>query len=99
MKLRPFRLCALFLLVAVLPSARAQLSETKVAKIEIKHVGPAAVSDELIRDNIRVKVGDKYLRVAIDDDVRNLYSTGLFYNIRVGEDNTPAGMVLTYIVQ
>jgi hypothetical protein len=46
-----------------------------------------------------VKVGDKYLRVAIDDDVRNLYSTGLFYNIRVGEDNTPAGMVLTYIVQ
>ena len=99
MKLRPFRLCALLLLVALLPSVRAQISETKVAKIEIKHVGPAAVSDELIRANIRVKVGDKYLRAACDEDVRNLYATGLFYNIRVGPEATPAGMALTYIVQ
>src|SRR5438046_4781388 len=63
--------------------ASAQLSAPKITKIEIRHVGPPAVSDELIRANIRVKVGDPYLPTAIDDDVRNLYGTGLFYNIKV----------------
>ncbi|MEY2466342.1 MAG: outer membrane protein insertion porin family, partial [Verrucomicrobiota bacterium] len=31
--------------------------------------------------------------------VRNLYGTGLFYNIRVGDELTPDGAVLTYVVQ
>ena len=87
----------LFLSLASTP-ARAQVSG-KISKIEIKHIGPASVSDELIRANIRVKVGDPYQRPAIDEDVRNLYSTGLFYNIRVAEDVTPNGVVLTYVVQ
>jgi len=88
-----------FILILALNPAVAQLSGPKVSKIEIKHIGPASVSDELIRANIRVKVGDLYQRPAIDDDVRNLYGTGLFYNIRVVEDVTPDGVILTYIVQ
>ena len=63
---------------------RRQFAGPKVARIEIKHIGPPAVSDELIRANIRVKAGDPYLRAAVDDDVRNLYATGFFYNIQVG---------------
>ena len=47
----------------------------KVAKVEIEHVGPQSVSDELIRANIRVKPGDPYLRAAIDEDIRTLYAT------------------------
>src|SRR6266436_2248992 len=93
------RLACVLLFLACLPLAQAQLGAVKVAKIEIKHVGPSAVSDELIRSNIRLKPGDPYLRATVDDDVRNLYSTGFFYNIRVAEDNTPDGVVVTYIVQ
>jgi outer membrane protein insertion porin family len=88
----------LFLLLACSPS-HAQLGSPKIAKIEIKHVGPASVSDELIRANIRLKAGDAYLPAAVDEDLRNLYGTGLFYNIRVAADNSPEGLVLTYIVQ
>src|SRR5438552_217959 len=100
MKPPPLRLCGLLLLFALLPSALGQPASGKISKIEIKHVGPAAVSDELIRANIRVKVGDEYLRTKIDDDVRNLYATGLFYNIRVAPpETTPEGVVLTYVVQ
>jgi len=98
MKSPPLRLCGLCLFLLLLFSAAAQTTP-KVTRIEIKHVGPPAVSDELIRSNIRVKVGDTYLRTATDDDVRNLYSTGLFYNIRVAPDVTPDGVVLTYVVQ
>src|SRR5262249_16692148 len=72
----------------------------KISKIEIQHVGPPAASDDLIRANIRVKVGDPYLRLAADDDVRNLYATGQFYNIQIkirqGEGDT---IILTYLVQ
>ena len=56
--LRLFGFIVLFLLC--LPAARGQFSSIKVLKIEIKHVGPAQVSDDLIRANIRVKAGDLY---------------------------------------
>jgi len=75
------------------------LSSTKVVGIQIRPVGPASVSDDLIRANIRMKVGDLYIRPNVDDDVKNLYSTGLFYNIRVSESNSVDGITLTYLVQ
>ncbi|HEX4263387.1 MAG TPA: outer membrane protein assembly factor BamA [Verrucomicrobiae bacterium] len=93
-----FRLCGLLLVLACLP-ASAQISSLKVSKIVIKHIGPQSVSDDLIRANIRVKPGDPYLRAAIDEDVRTLYATGQFYDIRVTDDNTPSGVTLTYVVQ
>jgi outer membrane protein insertion porin family len=93
------RLACLLLVLCWIPSALAQLAATRIAKIEIQHVGPASVSDELVRSNIRVKPGDQYFPAAVDDDVRNLYSTGLFYNVRVSSTSSPEGMILTYIVQ
>ncbi|HXT13873.1 MAG TPA: outer membrane protein assembly factor BamA [Candidatus Angelobacter sp.] len=92
------RLCGLFLVLACLP-ATAQNSPLKVSKIEIKHVGPQSVSDELIRANIRLKPGDPYLRSAVDEDVRTLYATGQFYDIRVTDESTPDGVVVTYVLQ
>ena len=94
-----FRFCGLLAALVWLPAVQAQLAPPKVAKVEIKHVGPASVSDELVRANIRVKAGDIYLPAAVDEDVRNLYSTGLFYNVRVSLTNTAPGLMLTYIVQ
>jgi outer membrane protein insertion porin family len=83
--------------------ALAQLLNTgapKVARVDIQHVGPVHVSDDLIRANIRVKPGDTYLPTAVDEDVRNLYATGQFYNVRVTAARTNDNeLVLTYIVQ
>ena len=74
-------------------------AQQKIQQIEIRHVGPPAASDELARANIRVKVGDSYTRTGVDDDVRTLYSTGLFYNIRVVEERNADGINLIYVVQ
>ncbi|HLX69762.1 MAG TPA: outer membrane protein assembly factor BamA [Verrucomicrobiae bacterium] len=92
------RLCGLFLVLACLP-ALAQTSSLKVARVDIKHVGPASVSDELIRANIRLKPGDVYTSGATDEDVHTLYATGQFYDIRVTVDQTAAGVVVTYTLQ
>lgn len=101
------RLCAL--LVACFQLAAAEEGPV-IRKIVIKHVGPPAVSDELIRANIRVKEGEGYSRISIDDDIKNLYGTSYFYNIRVTEDVTatevsptgqriPKEYTLNYVVQ
>ncbi len=93
------RLCGLLLFFAFLPAGFGQASSLKVSRIEIKHVGPPAASDDLIRANLRTKVGEPYLRAAVDDDIHNLYATRQFSNIRVSSEITPDGVVLTYIVQ
>jgi outer membrane protein insertion porin family len=90
------RLCGFILLFAGLPMAWAQPSALKIAQLEIKQVGPPAASEELIRANIRVKAGDLYRPTAVDEDVRNLYATGFFYNIHVAAANTADGVILTY---
>ena len=87
-------------LVSLSGTAWGQLAGIKVSRIEIKHVGPPAASDALIRANIRIKPGDVYRPEATIDDINNLYGTGFFYNIRVAQDPAEdGGVVLTYIVQ
>lgn len=93
------RLCTLFLLLAWLPDGQAQYVGAKVTQINIHHIGPPAASDDLIRSNLRVKIGDNYLPAAVDDDVRHLYATGFFYNIQVGAGSSTNGIILTYQVQ
>src|ERR1043165_1136582 len=70
-----------------------------IKKIELRHVGPPAASESLIRANIRVKEGDTYTRTSVDDDVRSLYSTGFFYNIRVATEPAEGGINLIYVLQ
>ena len=70
-----------------------------VEKIEIRHVGPPAVSDDLVRANIHVKVGDPYNPNATTEDIRVLKATGYFYNIQVAAEQTDGGVKLVYVVQ
>jgi outer membrane protein insertion porin family len=93
------RFCGLCALFVCLPVAWSQTSGLKVTRVDIQHVGPAAVADELIRANIHIKAGDPYLPATVDEDVRNLYATGLFYNIRISADPAGDGLSLTYVVQ
>jgi len=81
-------------------AAWAQSTGPKIDRVEIKFVGPASVSEQYIRSNIRTKPGSSYLPGSTQDDVHSLYDTGQFYNIRVSVDQADdGGVVLTYIVQ
>ena len=79
-------------------SAQLQQFQPKVISITVSNVGSQSVSESLVRANIRVKEGDTFNRNSIDDDVRNLYSTGYFENIRVAEERRADGLALLYIV-
>ena len=94
------RLLAAALGLGLVAAAAAQTAGTKINRVNIKFVGPATVSEQFIRVNIRAKAEDPYRPSSTQDDVRSLYGTGQFYNIRVAADpSTNGGVVLTYIVQ
>jgi outer membrane protein insertion porin family len=80
-------------------AAQGQAFAPRVHQILIRHIGPPAVSDEFIRANIRTKVGEPFARATVDEDIKNLYATGYFFKIQVGEESTSEGMDLTYAVQ
>src|ERR1043166_974848 len=71
---------------------------SQIKKVQLIQVGPQEVSEPLIRANIRVKPGDFFSPLAIDDDIRNLYATGHFLNIRTTQEQAPDGITLTYVL-
>src|SRR6266516_1925093 len=92
-----------WLLVALLaPGGWLSLSAQTgpvIEKIEISHVGPPAVSDDLVRANLHVKAGDRFNPLATDDDIAALKATGYFLNVRVAIDRTDGGVKLIYVLQ
>lgn len=91
--------CLYFL--AWLP-ARGQGLSQRVNSVAVQFVGPAPVSEQYIRDHIRTRVGEVFTRAMADEDVKTLYDTGFFYNIRVNVDPSPQGSDLvdvTFLVQ
>jgi len=81
-------------------AAFGQIAGPKIDRVDIKFVGPASVSEDFIRSNIRLKAGAMYAPGLTQDDVHLLYGTGQFYNIRVSIDQADdGGVVLTYTVQ
>ncbi len=97
------KLCHLLgasVLLSCATAAYGQNTGTKIDRVDIKFVGPASVSEQYVRANIRLKPGDLYRPNVTEDDVHSLYGTGEFFNIRVAADVADdGGVVLTYIVQ
>src|SRR5271170_5786317 len=94
------RLFGIWLLLGCAQVVWSQTTGPKIDRVDIKFVGPASVSEQFIRSNIRVKAGDIYFPNSTQDDVHSLYGTGQSYNIRVTADQADdGGVILTFIVQ
>ncbi len=97
-----FRWLGLLVLGLVLGGmvAQAQNVGAKISRVDVKFIGPASVSEALIRSNLKLKPGGTYVPGITQDDVHALYATGQFYNIRVSVDQADdGGVIVTYIVQ
>jgi outer membrane protein insertion porin family len=95
-----FRLFGIWLLLGGASAVWAQPAGPKIDRVDVKFVGPASVSEQFVRSNIRLKAGGIYFPAATQDDIQSLYATGQFYNIRVTADQDDSGGVrLTYLVQ
>ena len=68
------RLFGIWLLLGCASAAWAQTAGPKIDRVDMKFVGPASVSEQFIRANIRLKAGDIYLPAATEDDIHSLYA-------------------------
>ena len=70
-----------------------------VKEIEIEYAGPRSVDRSVILSNMRTSVGQPYSLTAVEEDVRNLYATGLFVNLRIYDEPVADGVKVVVIIQ
>ncbi|MCB1062594.1 MAG: hypothetical protein KDN20_06710, partial [Verrucomicrobiae bacterium] len=100
---RPWRL-AVSAFVAMVTLAgvgvgQAQSGGKVVKAIDVEYVGSAAVAKDRILASMSTKVGDVLSPAKIDEDIKNLYASGDFENIRVLSKPSDGGVSLKLVVQ
>ncbi len=82
------------------PSASgAQALGPSVKEIEVVYVGPKSVNRSMILSNMHTTVGQPYVATTVEEDVRNLYATGLFTNLRITSEPMGDGVKVLVVVQ
>src|SRR6266513_3392921 len=80
-------------------SAHAQQGPPIIRSIEVQYSGPATVSKERILAQIRTAVGQPYSDQTVEDDIRQLYSTGSIRNVRIFASPDGDGVKVIVAVQ
>ncbi|NJL19182.1 MAG: hypothetical protein HC901_02500 [Bdellovibrionaceae bacterium] len=70
-----------------------------VKDIVIEFAGSQSVDRSLILSNMRTTIGQPYSPNAVQEDVRNLYATGQFVNLRIYDEPLEDGVRVVVIVQ
>jgi outer membrane protein assembly complex protein YaeT len=86
-------------LLGIFLVAAACMAQTTTAKLIVADVipqGNRAVPTQRIIGIIKTHPGGEYQKEVADEDVRRLYETHLFANVRVAEQRTPDGKVIVY---
>jgi len=79
--------------------ARTQELGPVVKEVEIRFAGPQTTNESVVRANIRTKEGERYAQSQSDEDVRQLYATGFFSNVRIYTEPAEDGVKVIVLVQ
>jgi outer membrane protein insertion porin family len=77
----------------------ARSSGPLIKEVEIEFAGPRSVDRSVILSNMRSTVGQPYSLASVEEDVRNLYATGLFVNLRIYDEPLADGVKVVVVVQ
>ncbi len=80
------------------PPQNGQPQAPIVRAIEVQFAGPAQVSKEKILANMRTRVGKPYNDQVVEEDIRNLYSTGNISNVRIFGEPQQNGVKVIVVV-
>ena len=70
-----------------------------IRDIEVQYSGPSSVSKERILAQMRTAVGQPYSDSTVEDDIRNLYKTGIVQNVRIFAQPEGDGVKVIVAVQ
>ena len=78
---------------------KAQGGAQIVKSIDVEYVGSAAIAKDRILAAMSTKVGETLSPVKIDEDIKNLYASGDYENIRVLSKPVSGGVALKLVIQ
>jgi outer membrane protein insertion porin family len=81
------------------PVVDAQQGPPIVRSIDVEYTGPATVSKERIIAQLRTAVGKPYSDAVVEQDIRQLYSTGTIRNVRIFAQPQGDGVKVIVAVQ
>ena len=70
-----------------------------VREIDVQYIGPKTVAKSVILSNMRTTVGSVYAASSVEEDVRNLYATGFFTNLKIEDEPLGDGVKVNVVVQ
>ncbi len=79
--------------------ARTEELGPVVKKVEVRFAGPQTTNESIILTNIRTKEGERFAQSQSDQDVRQLYATGFFSNVRIYTELVDGGVKVIVLVQ
>jgi len=77
----------------------AQQGPPIIRSVEVEYTGPATVSKERILAQMRTAVGQPYSDAVVEQDIRNLYSTGNVRNVRIFAQPLSDGVKVIVAIQ
>jgi outer membrane protein insertion porin family len=100
----PSVVCVATASVLVSQAAQAQTAQVpnkapNVVEIEVQFAGPATVSKDRLLANMRTRVGQPYSEAVVEEDIRNLYSTGNVVNVRIFGEPKGDGVKVIVVLQ
>ena len=75
------------------PASAQEQTPPTVVSVDVAFEGFKNISEQYVRGNIKIKVGDDYDQAIVDDSVKSLYRTGLFEFIDVDVSEESAATV------
>ncbi|MDD4956980.1 MAG: outer membrane protein assembly factor BamA [Candidatus Omnitrophica bacterium] len=89
-----------FLVAFCLPSAELAQAQTGSAKkiSDIKIKGNKAVSTATIMNKLKIKPGDAFEELALNNEIKRLYATGFFSDVFVETDDREEGVLVIFTV-
>jgi outer membrane protein insertion porin family len=88
------KLLLIFMFSLVFAAAAVATDQDKVALIKV--VGNKTVSQETVVSRIKVRVGQTYNENVVNEDVRNLYSSGFFEMVTAEKEKSDSGVTVIF---
>jgi outer membrane protein insertion porin family len=79
--------------------AQSQQQTPIIRAIDVQYSGPATVSKESILAHMRTAIGQPYSDSVVEEDIRNLYKTGVIQNVRIFAQPQEDGVKVIVAVQ
>ena len=89
---------SLVALIGLIP-AHAQQGPPIIRSIDVEYSGPATVSKERILAQMRTTIGQPYSDAVVEQDIRQLYTTGSIRNVRIFAQPEGDGVKVIVAVQ